>query len=95
MEVEAEGEKNRLSIKITYPNIDNITYNFKLIITVSKQQIGGSNIEVVQKILYIPQPNICIYPISGGQIYKIVCLCHTNSQEFTKTVFTFVSKADE
>ena len=80
-------------MKITYPAISNLTYNFKLTITVLHQQINQQqHTEVITKTIHIPEKQVRIYPLEGGKIYKIQVSLNSNGIEYTKTIFTYVSK---
>lgn len=88
----ATGGQEEITLAITYPNIPNLSYNFKLTIEIFKQQIGAGQLHnIIKKDLYIPEKSVVIKPMQGGQIYKVQCSGTFNGVLSKKTVFAFVS----
>jgi hypothetical protein len=84
-----------IKLLITYPRVPSLTFNFKLAITVTTQELNGRNAPLLNKVLFIPETKISIGPFDGGKIYKIECNASISSKEYTKTIFVFVGSWGE
>jgi hypothetical protein len=71
MEIEGQSEEGFIKLKISYPHSSNLSYNFRMTITVSSHEINGHNNTLLNKTLLIPEKNVSIGPFPSGKIYKI------------------------
>jgi hypothetical protein len=94
MEVDltATAADGKILLAIGYPAHPNLTYNFRLSLTVAHQNIGSqqSAPPLFQKLLYVPEKSISVGPLQGGCIYKVDCHCSFNGVSSSKTQFVFV-----
>lgn len=93
MEVDltATAADGKILLTLGYPAHPNLTYNFRLSLTVALQKVGGQlSAPLFQKVLYIPERSISVGPLQGGCIYKVDCACSFNGVSSSKTQFVFL-----
>lgn len=54
MEVEGQAEEGHIKLKVTYPRVPNLTYKFRMNISVASQEINGNNSSMFSKTLFTP-----------------------------------------
>ena len=71
--ITAVPEQNSISIKIEYPRISNLSYNFKLIIQVMAQDIANrQSRKVYERIFHTLQTHIIVKDLQYLTLYKLV-----------------------
>jgi hypothetical protein len=95
MEVEGQAEQGAIRLAVTYPRVPNLTYNFRMSISVASQEINGNNAALFSKTLFTPETKISLGPFDGGRIYKVACTSMIANQEYVKTIFVFVGSWGE
>lgn len=95
MEVDGQAEEGHIRLKVIYPRVPNLTYNFRINISVASQDINGNNAGLFSKTLFTPETKISLGPFEGGKIYKVACTSNIAGQEYVKTIFVFVGSWGE
>lgn len=95
MEVEGQAEEGHIRLKVTYPRIPSLTYNFRMSISVASQEIKGNIAGLFSKTLFTPETKISLGPFDGGRIYKVTCTSTIAGEEYVKTIFVFVGSWGE
>ena len=96
LEIEATAITNALHIKLSYPGLLNLTYNFKLVLSVSEEDIiSKTEKKVYERVFHTVQKQIVVEGLEFSKMYKIVGKVSVGrEEEVVKNIYAFTRAED-